>query len=120
MYRVYVLSKRTVITSNQVHFAPESTVTQSGPSDFRPEDYEIFNDTGPDSVSDPTPSPVESREAFDARKFNPNEYEIFDNSAFIITREPKSYDAVTHCKDWDLWNQAIQSELEALDRNKTW
>ena len=115
LYRVYVPSKRTVVSTNQVRFRPsgDSSVPSGSrlPEGFNPDDYERFNigTTGPTA---PLLGPPEH--------FNPDEYKKFEDGAFLVCNdEPVSYEAALWSPDGDHWEVAVQSELDALRRNYT-
>ena len=138
LYRVYVPGKRTVVVSGQVRFTPAALGSGSPvsagantevspiplPPACNPDDYERFSDdTGPDlqgSLPDSV-SGVVDLSLHGLTRFDPADYEEFDDHLLVAHRdEPATYAAATRGSDWHLWNDAIQSELGALDRNEAW
>ena len=41
-------------------------------------------------------------------------------SNFLIEEDPKTYQEAIRCIDAIFWNEAIKSEIDSLESNKTW
>ena len=113
VYRVYIPTKRAVVASNQVRFAPApvSPVPSIPASSCEVASSSVI--TVP-CLSSPS-CPIGTR-------FNRNHYKAFDDSLFLTYGgdELRDFAAAIHSPDQELWLAAIQSELDAPEKNEAW
>lgn len=148
-YRVYIPKTRIVVSSRDVKFKPEETVTLQKPDEWslteknkRIVENEVLRNVQEEEISkndednhdedeENDEGEVESIEQVDDKDENEHSYNLRDRSTInrprwldsyeaFLAEEPQTIREALRSDDAEAWRRAIEEELQSLKTNKTW